>query len=158
MSDTLKKFLNPEMMQLMPAFRPFPFEIKSIMESARRNMQACAEAQQMMIEGCQTLAQRQRDMMSQAIEDQMSLMRALMADGTPEEKIARQADMMKKCYEHMAADCREMQEMTSKSTYACCDIMNARVSGTLREVRDTMRAQKAAPKNSANVTSIRKAA
>src|SRR5436190_14653904 len=73
----------------------FPFDMKNFLETQRKNMQAMTQAQQTAIEGFRALAQRQSELLSQMMEDNSGFARSMMGEGTPEEKIAKNAKLFK---------------------------------------------------------------
>ncbi len=152
MSKNINVFMSPDAIKLMPAFKPFPFDAKLVMESFRKNIQALSDAQQMTLEGFQTIAQRHSGIMSQVIEDQLRMARELIAEGTPEEKIVNQAEAFQNFYERGIKNMREIKDMMSKSSSAGMDIINDRIVATLDEVKSSLKVSKS------NVTPLKKAA
>lgn len=153
MQNNMKSFINPETFGLMPAFRPFPFDVKMIMESARKNAQAFSAAQQVALEGFQTLSARQSTLISQTIENQLRIAREILAEGTPEEKIIRQAEAVQTYFERTISASRETNDMITKSINASMDIINARFMTSMDDIKTAVKA----PAKS-NVTLLRKVA
>ncbi len=127
----------------------FPFDIKSMMESQTRNMQAFSEAQQLALEGMQAIAQRQSELVSQIVQDNTALAQSVMNETTPEQKLAKQADMMKKVYEQSMRNLREINDILTKSNQDASDILNKRVSASLNEVKAAVSKTKATAKKAA---------
>lgn len=132
------KFFPTDLSAAMPSLPFFPFDLKAVMDIQRKNLQAFSEAQHLVVESLQALAQRQAEIISQAVEDQTSLLREIIGDGSPEEKVAKQADRMKKNYEKSVANWRELSEMAQKSGQEAGDIVNDRIAASLGELKSSV--------------------
>lgn len=111
-------------------------DLKEMMETQRRNFQAMTEAGRMAMTGWQALMQQQADMVSRMAQSQSEIFRESMKEGTPEEKIARQADMFRQAYESSVEQSKEMAEMMMKTNREAMDMIQKRVRCTLNEMRD----------------------
>lgn len=123
-------------------FSSFPASIsesaKGFMEMQRRNMQALSEAQQNAMESWQALAQKQVKMVSQFVQDNADIAQQIMKEGTPEEKVARQAEIFKKAYETSVAQTQELATMVSQSSKETAEIVGRRFSASINEIKDTL--------------------
>ncbi len=128
------KFFDPDLAKNLSGFNGFPLDINAFTENQRKNFQAFTEAGQQAMEGIQAIVQKQSELMSQMTEDNSAIAHEIMADGTPEQKIAKQADLMKKNYEKSIANMKEISDMLGKSNQEATDIINKRVTASLTEV------------------------
>lgn len=135
-------FSGNEFSQIMDQFQSAPFDLKTFMESNRKNVQAIAEAQQVAIENMQSLAQRQSEIISQLVEDQSALAKEMLGEGSPETKIAKNADLFKKIYERTIKNMHELSDMISKSNTEASNIINKRVSASMGEIKTALDNQK----------------
>ncbi len=131
-------FSDTEFTKLMQQYQETPFDMKTIMEAQRKNVQAMTEAQQLAMEGMQAIAQRQSEIISQMVEDQSKMAQEMMGEGTPEEKISRNADLFKKTYERTIGNVRELADMLSKSNTQATDIINKRISDSMSEIKSAL--------------------
>lgn len=131
-------WLKMDLTNPIPGFGSAPVDVKNMMESSRKTMQAITEAQQIALESLQTIAQRQTEILSQFVQDQSAIARDIVNEGTPEEKIARSAELMRKAYEKTVSGSREVADMMSKSTREATDIINKRVTNALNEIKTTV--------------------
>ena len=113
-------------------------DIKTLMETQRRNMQAFSEAGQLAMGSWQNLARKQAEMMTRMVQDNSNIMQETLKEGTPEEKVARQAEVFKKAYEQSVLNSREMTELVIKSGKDTVDLINKRVSASINEIRDSL--------------------
>lgn len=130
-----KFFAQNDFAKLFDQFQATPFDLKAIMEAQRKNVQAFTDAQQVAMGSIQALAQRQTEIISQMVEDQSRVAKELMGEGTPESKIAKNADLFKKIYERTVTSMQELSEIMSKSNVEASSIINKRVSAGMSELK-----------------------
>jgi phasin family protein len=128
-------------MKNMPSMPKGPMDMQSMMEQGRKTFQAITEAQQVCMESLQVIAQRQTEILSQIVQDQTEIAREIATEATPEQKIARGAELIRKSYEKTMDSAREVSDMMQKSTREAGDIINNRVTNALNEVKQTVRAK-----------------
>ena len=119
-----------------------PFDVQSLMDVQRKNFQAFTEAQQLAVENLQAVAQRQTEIFSQLVEDNSKMAKEMMAEGTPEDKVAKQADLVKKSYEKSIQEAQTIADMVSKSNQQASEIINKRVSASLNEIKSAIKKDK----------------
>ncbi|MEM6780973.1 MAG: phasin family protein [Pseudomonadota bacterium] len=120
-----------------------PFDLQSFMDLQRKNLQAFGEAQQLAMENIQAVAQKQGEFISQMVEENSKLAKDMMAEGSTEEKVARQADMVKHAYETSMINAQKIAEMVGASNQQTSEIINKRISCSLGEMKASMeKAQK----------------
>lgn len=140
------KFFSTDFMKgLMPANSLFPVDFSALMEIQRKNLQAVSEIQQAAVESIQAIAQRQAALLSQIAEDNTTIAQQIMAEGTPEEKVARQADLVRKAYENSLSNINDLSDLVSKSGRDATEIISRRVTASLTEFKSTV--EKAKPKS-----------
>ncbi len=123
-------------------YQNLPFDMNALMDTQRKNMQALTEAQQHALEGLQAIAQRQATIMSQIVEDNSAIAKEFMGEGTPEEKLSKNADMFKKIYERTITNLQELSEMVNKSNNESSKIINKRVSASMNEIKGSVAEKK----------------
>ena len=119
-------------------YQAIPFEMKDLMETQRKNLQVFTEAQQLAVENMQAVAQRQTEIVSQIIEDNSNIAKALMGEGSPEQKLAKNADLFKKLYEKTTSNMQELSEMISKFGAETGELLNKRVSASMGEMKSAL--------------------
>ena len=131
-------FAQNDFSQFFENYQSIPFDLQSFMETQRKNIQALSDAQQVSVENLQAIAQRQSTILSQMVEDNAIIAKELMAEGTPEEKISKNADLFKAAYERSIKNMNEISEMLNQSNQEASTIINKRVKATLNEVKDSL--------------------
>lgn len=134
-----QNFSNNDFTKLFEGFQTGSFDTKAFMQTQQKNIQAISAAQAAAFEGIQTIAQRQSEILSRLVEDNSSLAKEALSEGTPEEKIAKNADLFKTSYERSIESLKEISELISKSNQDATTILNKRVSDSMNEIKDAVK-------------------
>jgi len=123
------------MQKMMGDMKMPAFDWEAIMAANRRNMEAFAQANQLAAEGAQAIFRRQGEILKSTMEDANRQVKTMLADGTPEDRVARQTDAIKTAFEQAISNYREMIEMASKANAEALSVMSKRVSESLDELK-----------------------
>lgn len=134
--QSMQKMMADMKMPAMPAMPAFDWE--AILSANRRNLEAFAHANQVAAEGAQAIFRRQGEILKGAMEDANKTIKTMMADGTPEDRIARQTETIKSAFETAISNYREMLEMASKSNAEALTVVSKRVSESLDELKGVL--------------------
>ena len=88
---------------------------ETMVETQRKNIEALTAANQTAFEGVQALFQRQAELVRTSVEEMTKATTDLWSAASPEEKAAKQADLVKKSYEGAIANLREAIDMLAKT-------------------------------------------
>jgi phasin family protein len=127
---------------------------KALIEAQRKNIEAITQANRVAFEGVQAVAQRQGEIIRQAMDESVKAMQDVGTANAPEDRVSKQAEIAKNAFETAIKNMRELAEMSAKSQTEALDLINARVTEGFDEIRDsvaqaTKEAQKAATAKSA---------
>jgi len=112
------------------------FDVQAIMDAQRKNIEALTAANQTAVQGMQAVAQRQAEILSQAMNEVSSIAQQLASSASnPQEMTAKQAEVVRKAFEQALANARELAEMVSKSNTEAFAIINKRVTESLQELK-----------------------
>lgn len=131
-------FSRSDFSKIFDNYKTMPFDMKSFLETQRKNVQALSEAQQITAENLQAILQRQAEILSQMVEDNSSIAREMMIEGTPEEKISKNADLFKNLYERSVKNLNDLAEMINASNQEAGKIISKRVSATMSEIKTSL--------------------
>jgi phasin family protein len=131
--------------KLMKDFKLPGVDVEAVVSSQRRNLEALTAANQLAIEGMQAVAKRQTEILRQMMEEASQAMRDVMAAGSPEDKAARQTELVKEAFKRAIGNMRELAEMVSKSQGEAFEVINKRVTDSLDELKGVV-AKKQAPR------------
>lgn len=129
---------NNDLSKFMEQYQSLPFDLQGLMETQRKNLQSLTEAQQLVIGNIQAIAQRQTEIVSRMMQEQSSITQELLKEGTPEEKMAKNAELFKKSCETAMANAAEISEMVKKSSEQASSILNKRMSASMKEIQSSL--------------------
>ena len=121
--------------KMMADFKVPGVDMDAVLQSQRRNIEALTAANQLAVEGMQAVSRRQMEILQQTMQETSSMMQGLMAAGTPEEGVAKQAELVKTAFEKALTNMKEMSEMIAKSNYEAADVISKRISANLDEIK-----------------------
>src|SRR4051794_1038556 len=129
-------FFNMDVTKAMADFRVPGVDVEGFVASQRKNIEALTQANQLAVEGFQAVARRQVEIAKQLMEEFSSVFRDFSSPGSPEDRIAKQAELSKVALEKSVANARELSEIVSKANTEAFAVLNKRVTEGLDEVRD----------------------
>ncbi|WP_119165239.1 phasin family protein [Algihabitans albus] len=113
-------------------------EMDKLVDAQRKNIEAITSANRLAFEGMQAIMQRQGEILRQSMSEASKVMQDMAAAGTPEDRMAKQADVMKKAFETALSNVKELAEMSAKSNTEAMETINKRVTESLDEVREAV--------------------
>ncbi len=112
-------------------------DLEAAVASQRKNLEALTQANQLAVEGVQAVLRRQAEITRQAMEDFSAMFRDFVQpNGSPEDRIAKQAEYSKQAIEKSLSNAKELTEMVTKANTEAFNVINKRVTDSLDEVRD----------------------
>lgn len=136
MANQTNPFSEMDVTKMMGAFRMPTVDMESMMTTHRRNVEAMTKANQVAIDGMQTLVQRQMEIARQNMDDAMIAARDMMATNG-NDGVSKQADTAKASFERMLGQMKEMSDILSKSQTEAADVVNARITSMMDEMKTT---------------------
>lgn len=128
-------FLEFDLSKTLGDFKVPGVDIESIMASQRKNIEAVTAANQLALEGFQAVLRRQAEIVRTSLEETSGYVNDVLAAGSPEEKAAKQAELVKVAFEKALSNARELSELVAKSNTEAAEILSKRVSESLDEVK-----------------------
>ena len=136
-----KDFLSPFLSDYTKIFEDYKmqnFDLQGILETQRKNIQAFSEAQQSLLGNMQSIAQRHSEIISKAMQEQSKLTSELLREGKPDDKIAKNAELIKKNYEQAMSNFSEIAEMVKKANSEASGILNRRAKASMKEIKSVV--------------------
>lgn len=128
-TDEVMKLFGSLKVPNMPDFQAFA-------EAQKRNLEALTTANKLALEGAQAVAKRNMEIVQQAMGEMTQAVQSLAtADGSPQDKATKQAEMMKGAYERAVANMQEIAELIQKSNGEAVGVLNRRFGEALEEVK-----------------------
>ena len=114
----------------------------ALMRAHQRNLEALSAANRIALEGAQAVARRHMEIMQQTMAELTDTLKALAGGDGPQDKAAKQAELLKAAYERAVANTREMGELIQKANGEAIGALNSRVAEALDELRDLVKKAK----------------
>ena len=131
-----------EMPKQMGDFKFAPVDMEGVVATQRKNIEALAQANQLAVESMQAIARRQSEIFRSMMEEASSAMREVMAAGSPEEKAAKQTEIVKDAFQRAVQNMRELAELVAKSQTEAMDVVQKRVADSLDEIKTVIAKKK----------------
>lgn len=126
-------------------FAQFLFKVPGIdpaavLESQRKNFEALSTAGKLATEGFQAIAQRQTELVRQGVEQSLSAVREVMAEGSVAAQTAKQAEIAKRGYQATLNHVHELNELVLKANQDAFGVISKRIGEAIDEVQALARA------------------
>jgi len=140
MSSDKNPFLNFDfskfdVQKVFADFKVPGVDMEALLNAQKKNIAALTQANQHAVEGMQALAQRQVEILQQAMKGASEAAKEVVAAGGPKEAAAKQAELAKAAFEQAVSNMREMAEMVSKSSNQAFSVITKRVAEGLEELK-----------------------
>jgi phasin family protein len=112
-------------------------DIDAVTTAHRRNMEALSAAYRAALEGAQAVTRRNGEIMRQAMTEMEEAVKAVASAQAPEEKAAKQMELLKAAYQH-AANMKDMSELIQKANAEAVGLLSRRFSEGTDEVKSLM--------------------
>lgn len=140
MTEQSFPFMNPEITKMFAQMKMPGIDVEVMMAAYRKNIEAMTAANQLCVEGMQTILRRNVDIMRSTMEELTALSQQAMAEGTPDEKLARQLESARAAFERNIANTKELLEIAQKANAEASDVLTARVTSGMEEMKEAVEA------------------
>jgi len=134
--DSRQTFLDTDFSKAFAGFTLPGFDVEAVLASQRKNIEALTQANQLAVEGVQAVARRQAEIAREAIDEASTMLRDIVQPTAPEERIAKQAELLKLTFERSLANARELALLLAKANTEAFDVVAKRVAQGFEEIRD----------------------
>jgi phasin family protein len=125
-----------DLMRLLSDFRlPAVPDVESLAAAQRRNFEALSAANRIALEGAQAVARRHMEILQQSMAELTDAVRAASGTGSPQERAASQADLVKATYGRAVANMQEIADLIQKSNGEALSLLNKRFAEAMDEVK-----------------------
>jgi len=128
-----------DMPKLMGDFKVPNVDVDALLAAHRKNLEALTSANQAAFEGLQALARRQAELIRQGFEDSTNLVNSVVAQQSPEDRVAKQTEATKITLERNVANLKELTELAAKANYQAIEFISNRISEGLEELRSLVK-------------------
>ena len=120
--------------KILESFRVPGLDVKAIMDSQRKNMEALAQATRVAAQGATDVSQKQAEIVRTAVQEAMSMAGSLKA-ADPVATAKAQQVFINKAFETAVANARELAEMVTQSNRDAYQVIERRTKESLEELR-----------------------
>jgi phasin family protein len=131
-----------DMTKQMGEFKFAAVDMEGVVATQRKNIEALAKANQLAVESMQAIARRQSEIFRSMMEEASSAVREVMAAGSPEEKAAKQTEIVKDAFQRAVVNMRELAELVAKSQTDAMEVVQQRVADSLDEIKTVIAKKK----------------
>lgn len=125
-----------EMMKMLAEFRlPAMPDLDGLAQAQRRNLEALSAANRVALEGAQAVARRHMEILQSSMTEMTDAVRSMTGMESPQERAARQAELLKAGYERAVANMREVADLIQKSNTEALTLLNKRFAEAMDEVK-----------------------
>mgnify|MGYP001192485302 CR=1 FL=1 len=135
-------FFETDFTKVMADFKMPGVDMDNVINSQRRNIDALTQANRLAFEGMQTVMRRQQEVLQTMLAEMQGCMNELMTQSAPEEKVAKQTELLQQNFEKLLENMREMTELMAKSNNECADVLSKRFSESLAELKSQVESLK----------------
>ena len=115
------------------------FDVNTVVDIQRRNVEALTAANQTIAQGLQTVVQRQGEIARQSVKQFQDLVSFKPSSTSVTETLVKQIDVTKTSYEKNVTNARELGDIVAKVGSEAADILSRRVVASLDEVKAAAR-------------------
>jgi len=128
-------FSGVDFEKLLKDFKLPGMDVKGLVDSQSRNVQAVAEANRVTLEGIRSLSERQTAIMRETFDEVRQAFEEVRGAENLEDAANRQSEVARKAMEKGMADMRELTEMLTNSNSQAFELVNQRMNESLEEFR-----------------------
>lgn len=140
-------FFENEFLKTMTQFSVPTLDVETMVATQRKNVEAFAAANRLAVEGVQAVMRRQLEIFRQTVDDTAGTLRELGQAQGPQERVAKQIELMKSAYDQALENMRELSDMMRRSNAEAADLIKDRVDDSLEELKKTVSKTTAKPEN-----------
>ncbi len=115
------------------------FDAEGFANAQRKNVELLMSTNKAVMESSQALIQRQADMIQQSLTEATTAAEALSKSASPEDASNAQVELLQAAFEKALANSGEISEMVKKTQDEISAKVNARVSESLAELKESIK-------------------
>ena len=133
-SDMMGGFGAEQFTKMLEGFRMPGLDVKALMDSQRKNVEALNQATQIVTQGATEVSQKQAEILRSTVEQAMAVATSIKA-GDPAATAQAQQEFVKQAFETAVANARELAEMVGKSNREAYQTIERRMQEGMEQLR-----------------------
>jgi phasin family protein len=110
-------------------------DMEAFLAANRKNIETFSAANRVALEGAQAVAKRQMEMVQSSMSEIADAMKQLASADAPQEKAAKQAELLKHAYQQAVAHMTELSDLIRQSNAEALALINRRFEEAMDEVK-----------------------
>jgi phasin family protein len=110
----------------------------ALMEAHKRNIEVMSAANRIALEGAQAVAKRHMEIMQQTMAELSETLRGLTSTESPQDKAAKQTELLKQAYERAVANTKELADMIQHANGEALALLNKRFVEAMEEAKSLL--------------------
>lgn len=111
---------------------------QELMASQQKNVAALTRANQLLMQGAQTVMQRQVEILQKAMAQAAEASRELMREGDPQAGAEKRLELARTSFETAIANMRELAELATRSNQEALEVINQRAVESFEEIEKAL--------------------
>ncbi len=141
MANQYTPFDVTDFSKILREFKIPDVDWQELMASQQRNLAALTKANQVLMEGAQTVMQREVEILQNAMAEVGDATRELMQADDPQAGAAKRLELAKESFAAAVSNMRELAELANKSNREALDVINQRALEGLEEIKAAVKAK-----------------
>lgn len=130
---------NMDFTKYMSDFKLPKIDVDALVASQTKTVEAVSAANRTAVEGAQAVVKRHNEVVQGMINEMSDAMKELASIEKPQDRAAKQAQIVKSAYEKAVANAQELGDMIAKSNAEAFSTMNKRFLETMDEAAALIR-------------------
>ena len=110
-------------------------DMEAFLAANRKNLETFSAANRIALEGAQAVAKRQMEIVQSSMSEIADAMKELASADAPQEKAAKQAELLKQAYQRAVAHMKELSDLIRQSNAEALALINKRFEEAMDEVK-----------------------
>lgn len=110
-------------------------DMETFLAASRKNLETLSAANRVALEGAQAVARRHMEIVQSSMTEMAEAMKELASADAPQEKAAKQAELLKQAYQHAVAHMKELSDLIQQSNAEALELINKRFAEAMDEVK-----------------------
>jgi phasin family protein len=127
-----------ELTRMMQGYQVPGVDWQELMASQQKNVEALNKANQVLLEGAQSVIQREVELLQQAMQEFADASRGLMQEGDPQAHTQKRLELASASFEAALRNMRELAEMAGRANREALEMINQRALESFDEIRTAM--------------------
>ena len=111
---------------------------QELMASQQKNVAALTKANQLLMQGAQTVMQRQVEILQKAMGEAVEASQELMKEGDPQAGAQKRFELARASFEAAIKNMREVAELAAKSNQEALEVINQRAVESFEEIKRSL--------------------